>query len=205
MAKKKISPRWILASSSPRRIGLLKTVGIEAEAHSPDVDETLVPRELPAAMVKRLSREKAHAIASQWKPSAETRVFIAADTTVVAPDQKTILGKPTTEKEAHSMLRWLSGREHLVLTGYTVIIQRPKKGARVLTRVVRTHVKMRRLSDAQIRTYVKSGEPMDKAGSYGAQGSGMGFIESIRGSYANVVGLPISQLLVDLEAEGLWP
>ncbi len=197
------NPKWILASSSPRRIELLRTVGLDPTVIKPEVDETEIPGEAPARMVSRLSREKALAVAGT-QPRRGTCIVIAADTTVVAPDGKTILGKPLNAKDARRMLTWLAGKEHTVLTSYTLWIGRTRGEPKLLTRVVRTRVKMRRLSAKRIAAFVQSGEPMDKAGAYAAQGFGMGFIESIRGSYTNVVGLPISQLLQDLEHEGLW-
>lgn len=181
----------ILASSSPRRIELMTNVGFAIEIESPEVDETPVRGESPLEMVKRLSILKAKNVASR-RP--KDLVIVAADTTVVSPDGKRILGKPRDEREAARMLASLAGKTHTVLTGYTVL--RDKKR---VTKVVRSRVRIRKLSREEIQRYVATGEPMDKAGAYAAQGIGMAFIESITGSYTNVVGLPMSQLLSDLE------
>jgi septum formation protein len=124
---------------------------------------------------------------------------IAADTTVVAPGGKRILGKPVDVRDAERMLRLISGRTHEVLTGYCLLGWDEKGRMRTWSRVVRSKVTMRKVSTAMIRDYVASGEPMDKAGSYAAQGFGMNWIQFLRGSYTNVVGLPMCELLMDLE------
>jgi septum formation protein len=215
-------PTIVLASSSPRRIELLTNAGFRPVVVSPDADEAMLPREAPRSMVARLARDKAEAVAARILaglvagiPSDQGTVIIAADTTVVAPDGRKILGKPTSEKDARKMLGVLQGRAHEVFTGYCILkLDPPARGAstrgkkssspfrsHILVRVVRTKVKMRALSREAIADYVRSGEPMDKAGAYGAQGIGMGLIESLNGSYANVVGLPICQVLSDLEVK----
>jgi septum formation protein len=173
-------------------------------------------------MVARLARDKAEAVALRvvaggvrgLKRGAPV-LIIAADTTVVAPggsgSRGRVLGKPRDTREAKRMLGRLAGREHTVLTGYCVLELRESKRGRasrtelpsfeshILGRVVVSRVRMRRLSARDIAAYVATGEPMDKAGAYAAQGIGMALIEEIRGSYANVVGLPICQLAQDLE------
>ncbi len=184
--------RLVLASSSPRRIELLRQVGFSPIVSPPDADETPRKGEGPAKMVSRLARDKARSVASRL--GGADWLVIAADTIVVAPGGKKILGKPRDAEEAKRMLRALAGRSHIVFTGYCV--QSPGK---VLSRVVRSTVRMRRLNAGDIAAYVATGEPMDKAGSYAAQGIGMGLIERISGSYTNVVGLPMAQLLKDLE------
>ncbi len=182
----------ILASTSPRRIDLLRQVGLKPRVLSPHTDETALPGEGPAKLVARLAREKA---ASIGRPRD---CVIAADTIVVAPTGGTILGKPRNRREAMRMLKRLSGRTHTVLTGYCILYKEWE-----VVRVVRSRVKMRVLSEKQLRAYVETGEPMDKAGAYAAQGIGSGLILEIRGSYTNVVGLPIAQLLSDLETFGI--
>ena len=147
-------------------------------------------------MVERLAREKALAVLA--KHPGEDVLVIAADTTVVAPDGKTNLGKPVDTDEAFSMLRALSGKTHTVFTGYAIAIQRAGK-KKVHSRTVRTRVALRKLKPQILRDYIATGEPMDKAGSYAAQGKGMALVTEIRGSYTNVVGLPISHLVEDLE------
>jgi septum formation protein len=186
--------RIILASTSPRRIELMKQVGLLCEVISPDADETPHRGEKPAALVARLARAKAQSVAQTVEGDS---IIVAADTIVVDPSGKKILGKPQSERDAVKMLSMLAGRKHTVLTGYC--LWETGTNAYVKVRVVKSNVKMRKLSRAQILAYVASGEPMDKAGSYAAQGLGMALIEKISGSYANVVGLPVSQLWLDLE------
>jgi septum formation protein len=189
----------ILASTSPRRIDLMKQVGLHCEVKSPDADETPRRGESPAKLVARLAREKAQSVAKKSKPSKSSNtLIIAADTIVVDPSGKTILNKPRNTAEARKMLKMLSGKTHTVLTGYCVY-EIDKKTRQHMVRVVRSKVTIRKLSPKQIAAYVATGEPMDKAGAYAAQGIGMAFIEKLNGSYTNVVGLPMSQLLSDLE------
>ena len=194
----KLKPRIILASTSPRRIELLKQAGIIAESKAPVTDEEPHPGELPTHLVRRLAFEKAKSVAASITGIAA--VVIAADTIVVAPDRKSILNKPRDKKEAFRMLKKLVGKTHLVLTGYCIFpVHKSGHRSRPFIRVVRSNVMIKKLSDTKIKNYIATGEPMDKAGAYGAQGLGMTFIERINGSYTNVVGLPMSQLLTDLE------
>jgi septum formation protein len=191
--------RILLASSSPRRIELLRQLGLKFETHSPDVDETQLRSETPRALVARLALAKAEAAAFR----RGTHLVIAADTIVVAPGGKKVLGKPGTRAEAARMLRAIAGKTHTVLTGYCVMGS--QAGARgghqqSVVRVVRSLVKIRKLSSADVKAYLATGESMDKAGAYAAQGHGAALIEEIRGSYTNVVGLPVAQLARDLES-----
>jgi septum formation protein len=202
MMKKIKQPRIVLASTSPRRIELLKQVGLRFETHSPKTDETPKKKEKPTTLVARLALSKAQSATHSLKASKGATLIIAADTIVVDPSGKQILGKPRSRNEACSMLRKLQGATHTVFTGYCILETDTNESegfAHSHVRVVKSRVTMRALSAVQIRTYVASGEPMDKAGSYAAQGLGMALIEKIDGSYANVVGLPISQLVQDLE------
>jgi len=193
----------VLASTSPRRINLLKQIGLEIEVQAPGVDEDSLPGEKPIALVSRLAREKAASVAKGINSTPS--YVIAADTIVVAPDGKTILGKPSSTAHAQKMLKMLAGKTHTVFTGYCIYpVINPKKLSKVkkhqpLVRTVRSRVTMRTLSSKDISLYVQSGEPLDKAGSYAAQGMGMALIERIHGSYTNVVGLPLCQLAKDLE------
>jgi septum formation protein len=189
--------RLILASTSPRRIELMKQVGLSCEVLSPDADETPKRGETPARLVARLAKEKAASVARKLLETPA--LIIAADTIVVEPTGKKILGKPRSIEEAQKMLRLLSGKTHTVLTGYCIYPTGDKQKS--VVRVIKSQVSMRSLTSTQIKAYVASGEPMDKAGSYAAQGLGMALIEKLNGSYANVVGLPISQLLIDLEEQ----
>jgi septum formation protein len=200
--KKTKQPRIVLASTSPRRIELMKQIGLRFETHSPKTDETPRKNEKPTALVARLALSKAQSATHFLKAAQGATLIIAADTIVVDPSGKQILGKPRSRAEACSMLRKLQGATHTVFTGYCILETDPNESegfAHSHVRVVKSRVTMRSLSPAQIRKYVASGEPMDKAGSYAAQGLGMALIEKLDGSYANVVGLPVSQLAQDLE------
>lgn len=171
----------ILASQSPRRKELLKLLGHPFTVQVASVDETM--EDLPVEQaVAALSRRKATAI-----EAGKDRIVIGADTVVVL--EKTVLGKPKDEEEAARMLRSLSGRTHQVMTGVCVM-----RGTQVLTHTEITQVKFRVLTEAEIRDYVATKEPMDKAGAYGIQGGAARFVESIVGDYYNVVGLPVCRL-----------
>ena len=182
----------ILASQSPRRKELLALLGIPFAVRVADIDETMDPAKSPYEEVARVSRLKAEAI-----PRQPGDVVIAADTIVVCGGQ--VLGKPTDEADAFRMLRLLSGKDHQVMTGMTVL----RDGAATVCTEV-TDIHFRALSDREILSYIRTGEPMDKAGSYGIQGRAALFAERIVGDYHNVVGLPVcrlSQLLADLAPE----
>lgn len=195
----------ILASGSPRRVDLMTQVGFEVLVRKPGTDERPKRGENPAQMVGRLAREKAHAVAAELEDSTFA-VIISADTTVVAPNGRTVLGKPDNEEHARRMLKSLSGAKHTVLTGYCIMQCRTGLRIKEHVRVVKSLVRMRSLSSAEITEYIQTGEPMDKAGAYAAQGIGMSLIESLQGSYTNVVGLPMAQLVVDLKSRfGLSP
>ena len=172
----------ILASQSPRRKELLGLFGVPFTVRVADIDETMDFSAPAAEEVARVSRLKALAI-----PREDDDVLIAADTIVVC--QGRILGKPRDEAEAYAMLRLLSGREHQVMTGCTVLC-----GDRRETFTEVTDLTFRPLSEAEIRRYVASGEPMDKAGAYGIQGGAALFCPGIRGDYYNVMGLPVCRL-----------
>lgn len=171
----------ILASKSPRRKELLSFITTDFTVKSADVDETLPQGITPDKAVEYLSKIKAQPLKN------ESDIVIGADT-VVALDGK-ILGKPRDEADAFATLRMLSGREHSVFTGVSVI-----KGEKIETFSVQTKVKMFDLTDEEIEEYIATAEPFDKAGSYGIQGKGSLLVEKIDGDYFNVVGLPISRL-----------
>jgi septum formation protein len=186
--------RIVLASSSPRRIELLRSAGLDPEVRSPEVDETPKRGESPRALVKRLAVLKARAIAERLAGEGRgADIVIAADTTVVSPDGKRSLGKPADAADAAKMLRALSGRSHGVLTAYCILSRKKMR-----TRVITSRVRMRKLDRALVDDYVASGEPMGKAGAYAIQGIGMALVDSISGSWTNVVGLPLAQVLEDL-------
>ena len=172
----------ILASQSPRRKELLGLFGLPFVIRVADIDETMNPAKPPFDEVARVSRCKALAVERQ-----DTDVVIAADTIVVC--QGKVLGKPHTEKEAAQMLQLLSGRDHQVMTGVTVLCG---ENAQTFTEVTDLH--FRELSGKEIERYVASGEPMDKAGAYGIQGGAALFCQRMVGDYYNVMGLPVCRL-----------
>ena len=192
---------FILASSSPRRVSLLEQVGMRVEICAPFSDEKALRGEKPQALVHRLALEKALSVREIVLKKNRTCFILAADTIVVEPMGRKILGKPRNEAEARRMLGQLAGKTHTVLTGYCILLADQFETDRKRVRVVSSRVKMRSLDAKTIRQYVASGEPMDKAGSYAAQGLGTALIESIQGSYTNVVGLPVTQVLKDLETD----
>ena len=172
----------ILASQSPRRKELLGLFGIPFTVRVADIDETMDPS-LPAdRAVAQISRKKAYAVARQADD-----VLIAADTIVVVEGR--ILGKPRSQQDAVQMLRQLSGRDHQVMTGVTVLCGDKEA---VFTEVTDLHFKD--LSDKEILRYVQTGEPMDKAGAYGIQGGAALFCQRMAGDYYNVMGLPVCRL-----------
>ena len=172
----------ILASASPRRRELLGLFRIPFEICVADIDEAMDPGKPPFDEVARVSRLKALAV-----PREKTDTVIAADTIVVC--QGKVLGKPHSEEEAVDMLRLLSGRDHQVMTGVTVLRE---DRCETFTEVTDLH--FRELSDREIRSYVATGEPMDKAGSYGIQGGAALFCTHMVGDFYNVMGLPVCRL-----------
>lgn len=172
----------ILASASPRRKALLSLFGIPFTVRAADIDETMDPEKPPFDEVARVSRSKALAVSR-----GEEDIVIAADTIVVC--QGKVLGKPHSEAEAAAMLRLLSGRDHQVMTGCTILF-----GNRAETFTEVTSLHFRPLSEKEIQKYVQSGEPMDKAGAYGIQGGAALFCEKLEGDYYNVMGLPVCRL-----------
>lgn len=188
--------RIVLASGSPRRKELLFGIIPEFDIIVSDADEESIPKTLePPLYVKELAMLKAAATA---KTVAEDKscIVIGADT-VVALDGK-ILGKPQSESDAFNMLKSLSGRKHEVYTGYCVM---RLSDCKLLSKSEKTEVFFKDITDEKIKSYIKTGEPMDKAGAYGIQGLGGLFINKINGDYNNVVGLPVSALYDTLEEE----
>ena len=187
-------PALILASQSPRRQELLRRIGItDFTVLATDSDESYDPRWSPEELVSRLSARKAAAAARAAGPDA---LVIAADTMVFLDDRR--LGKPADEADAFGMLSALSGREHTVRTGVTV-----RRGEVVRTEVEATAVRFRGLTAEEIRRYIATGEPMDKAGAYGIQERGALLVEGIRGDYFNVMGLPVLRLARMLRGFGV--
>lgn len=178
-----MSPPVVLASGSPRRLELLRRLGLDPEVRPADVDEAPLPGEAPAATVARLAAAKARAV-----DGPADLLVIGADTEVVLDGD--VLGKPADAAGAAALLRSLSGREHVVLTGVHV-----RFAGREAAAVEATVVRFRALRDDEIEAYVATGEPLDKAGGYGIQGAGGMFVERIEGSDTNVVGLPLATLV----------
>jgi septum formation protein len=183
-----LNPRVVLASSSPRRRELLASIGLRFEVRPSRIDEAVRGAESPEEHVRRLAVEKAMAVGGPGE------LVIAADTIVVVDGD--ILGKPRDRAEAESMLARIQGREHRVLTCVALREVSAGGGAsdRVVAAVAESAVRLRPLRPAEISWYVATGEPEDKAGAYALQGIGGLFVEAIRGSSSNVVGLPMSVL-----------
>lgn len=177
----------ILASGSPRRKELLETAGLDFRIIVADIEEKIPDGATPQEAVKALAFQKAQAVANSHRES----IVIGADTVVVCDGK--ILGKPKNEDDAFNMLRMLSGRSHTVCTGVALI-----KGDKAKNFCDETEVEFHKLSDEEIEAYVKTGEPMDKAGAYGIQGKGCVLVKRINGDYFNVVGLPVSRVYREL-------
>ena len=185
-----ISGRLVLASASPRRAEMLKLLGVDFDRQPGDIDETFLEGETPREHVLRLSEGKA-ALAARGRPDAW---ILGADTIVVVAGE--VLGKPGSPAEATAMLEKLSGREHEVLTGFAII--RQDLGIRV-REVVRSTVLFREISGDEMAWYTGTSEPYDKAGAYAVQGMGACFVREIRGSFSNVVGLPLCEVFEALK------
>lgn len=178
----------ILASGSPRRKELLSLFRIPFTVVPADVDETMDPANAPCEEVARLSAKKARAVKRE-----PDDVVIAADTIVVCEGK--VLGKPKSEENAYQMLSLLSGRDHQVMTGCMVL-----RGEKCETFTEVTDLHFRTLSEREIRAYIASGEPMDKAGAYGIQGGAALFCRRMEGDYYNVMGLPVCRLWQTLQS-----
>jgi len=174
----------ILASKSPRRKEILQGLGLEFRCESPEVDERISPSTEPSLLVRELALRKAEAVRLQ----SPTDLVISADTIVYHRGR--VLGKPESKEDALVMLRLLSGDAHTVYTGYAV-----RSMYKTVCDFCATEVRFRTLDDDEIVKYIKTGEPMDKAGAYGIQGIGGLLVEGITGDYLNVVGLPAAPLM----------
>lgn len=181
-----VGNRLVLASASPRRLELLRTVGLDPVVDAPDVDEAVLPGESAVDYVVRVARAKCAVVAARHA-DIDT-VVLAADTTVVLDDE--ILGKPADHTEAAAMLTRLSGRTHQVHTAVVVC-----SGGLTLTELVTTDVTFGELGADEIAWYVALGESFDKAGAYGLQSAGGALVERIDGSASNVIGLPLRETL----------
>lgn len=188
------SPKLILASQSPRRRYLLKQAGIDFSVIPSSFDESSIRLSSPDSYVRQLAESKAREISEKfpasWVIGADTIVFIDG----------TILGKPGSKSEARAMLKRLSGKTHQVLTGYCICCQ---SAGRSISDAVKTEVQFKKLSMAEIDWYLNSGEPFDKAGAYAIQGIGTFLVRRINGSYTNVVGLPVCEVVEFLIRENV--
>ena len=186
--------KLVLASGSPRRQELLRRMGLtDFDVRVPDTKETFPQGLSPQEVVSYISREKSDAAAALC---AEDEIIITADTMVFLDDRR--LGKPRDEADALAMLTALQGRHHTVCTGVTV-----RQGGRILTEAESTEVCFRPATEEELRAYIATGEPMDKAGAYGIQGLGALLVEGIQGDFFNVMGLPILRLSRMLSSFGM--
>lgn len=191
-------PALVLASASPRRRQLLGAAGYEFSVVAPDIDESVCSGEDPLAATLRLALQKAVAVACA---RAASDVVVAADTSVIC--RQRMFGKPSTQAEAVSFLLALGGRNHDVVTAWSVC--RNDVAGTSISGFCRTVVRLREITRREAETYAASGEPMDKAGAYAAQGQGRGFVAALLGEYDNVVGLPLAQVGRALAALGIVP
>ena len=184
----------VLASSSPRRRELLENIGLKFRVDAAEINEDHGRRLKPAELAKIISLEKARAAASRHPDC----IIIAADTFGLLNSE--IMGKPADENEACLMLGRLSGKCHRVVTGFTIL---DTETGQAVSKAVETRVYFRKLDSQEIETYVKTGEPLDKAGAYAIQGLGALLVERIEGDYYNVIGLPLSALARELKGFGV--
>ncbi|MBB6521402.1 Maf family protein [Pseudoteredinibacter isoporae] len=188
----------ILASQSPRRAELLRQIGVEFRVQTADIDESPMAKELPLVYLRRMAESKARAVQSTLNPDQQNSspVILAADT--IGDLDGEVLIKPRDRDDALAMLQRMSARGHTVATGVCVL-----SGDKCDYIEVKTQVRFRALSEQEILRYWDSGEPRDKAGAYGIQGLGAVFVESIEGSYSNVVGLPLCETASLLQNAGV--
>lgn len=188
------SRKIVLASSSPRRRELLSLTGLTFTVEASNYEEVLVPGVEPLLLARRLSSKKAKAVAKKYRNA----LIIAADTFIVFGD--ILLGKPSSKEDAMRMLGLLNGQSHSVITGFTITDTASRK---ILSRSVETKVWFRKLTKQELASYVRTGEPLDKAGAYAIQGLGSLIVERIEGDYFNVIGLPLSSLVAALKKFGV--
>jgi len=189
-----MSPTLILASASPRRRELLAASGVQFDIVPSTVTETPEACESPAAFAQRIAREKAWDVARR-RPGA---CVLAADTVVIVGAN--LFGKPTDRDDARRMLHALSNRTHRVLTAVALL----DGGGRIVETAVESEVDFRRVTSGEIEAYLDSGEPFDKAGAYAIQGLAQRFVSRVRGSYSNVIGLPMDEVLELLRRHCPW-
>jgi septum formation protein len=198
----------LLGSASPRRRDILASLGLPFVVLAADIVEDVLPGETPEPYLERITLAKLAAIwqrlasASSAVPErGSIAAVLVADTTVVIDDQ--IVGKPADAADAVAILSRLVGRSHDVFTRYAIGRAEPGEGALLAARTVRTEVRLRQASAAEVEAYARTGEGLDKAGAYAAQGIGSFLVEGVTGSYSNVVGLPACELVSDLAQLGL--
>ena len=184
----------VLASASPRRKEILDITGLKFSVHKSDYEEELNLSLTPHKLARFLSLKKAETVAHHYRDA----ILIAADTFIAFKNR--VLGKPFTDRKAMKMLKMLNGKSHAVITGYTVL---DTANGKTISKSVATKVYFRTLSDEEIAAYIKSGEPLDKAGAYAIQGLGAVFIERIDGDFFNVMGLPLFSLTESLKKFGV--
>ncbi len=184
----------ILASESPRRKEILEKTGLKFKVVKSNFKEYIDPKLTPHELVRKLSLEKAKAVFNNYKNS----IIIAADTIVICENK--IFGKPKDKRDAREMLKFLSNKNHLIITGFTIMSSDLKKP---ITKSQVSKVYMRKISKAEIDYYIKTKEPFDKAGAYAIQGKAKKFIEKIDGDILNAIGLPLNSLMKELKKLGV--
>jgi septum formation protein len=187
-------PAIILASQSPRRKYLLEQAGITFRVIPSRFDERSIPPTIPENLVRTLAEAKARSVAEQYPH----QWVLGADTVVVIDN--TILGKPDSQDDARSMLQQLSGRIHEVQTGYAILCH---SRGRCFSETIKTEVQFKKLTEPEIEWYIRTKEPFDKAGAYAIQGLGTFLVKRINGSYTNVVGLPVCEVIEFFITEGI--
>lgn len=188
----------VLGSGSPRRREIVSALGLPFRVLAADIDEALLPGEAPLAYLERIAAEKLAGVRARLGDAPHSAILVADTSVVVDGD---VLGKPTDREDAVRLFSRIVGRTHSVYTRYA--IGRAGEAGVSAARSVETQVQMRAAEPAEIRAYAATGEGLDKAGAYAAQGIGAFFIERIAGSYSNVVGLPACEVLADFRALGL--
>jgi septum formation protein len=189
------APKLILASTSPRRRALLAAAGVDFELDESGIDEQRLTGEPAAEFALRMAQEKALAVSRR----ATGALVLGADTVVECGGE--VLGKPRDHADAHQMLRMLSGRFHTVVTAFALA----RDGRVAESRAVTSRVRFRELGDGEIDAYIRTGEPMDKAGAYGIQAAGAGLVVEVEGERDNVMGLPVGEVLAALRRHAIAP
>lgn len=185
----------VLGSGSPRRREIISALGLPFQVLAADIDESVRPGEAPLAYLERVANEKLAAVKRRVAETAHAAILVADTSVVIDGD---VLGKPSDVDDAARLFSRIAGRVHSVYTRYAI-----GASETVVARTIETHVHIRAASAEEIRAYAATGEGLDKAGAYAAQGVGSFFIERVVGSYSNVVGLPACEVLADLRALGL--